>query len=72
MHIGILECDRQRSTCSMSFEDSTHNHRTVSFDTRSRTLRPALSSEDILLEIMLTEFQTGWNAVQNHPDQLPM
>ena len=56
----------------MSFEDSTHNHRTVRFDTRSRTLCTALSSENILLEIMFAEFQTSWNTVQNYPDQLPM
>ena len=72
MRISILESDRQRSSCGMTFKDSAHDHRTVRLDTRSRTPGSAFSAEDILLEILLAELQAGRNAVQNHSDEFPV
>ena len=56
----------------MSLEDAADNCRPVGFYTRSRPLCSALSTKDILFEVLFTEFQTGRNAVQNDSDEFPV
>ena len=56
----------------MSLEDAAYDCRPVGFYARSRTLCPALSAKDILFEILLAEFQTSRNAVQNDSDEFPV
>ena len=56
----------------MSLEDAAYDCRPVGFYARSRALRPALSTKDILFEVLFTEFQTGRNAVQNDSDEFPV
>ena len=56
----------------MTFEDSAHDHRTIRLDTRRSTLCTTLSAEDILLEILLTELQTGRHTIQYDSDEFPM
>ena len=56
----------------MTLEDSAHDGRTVGLDAWGRTLGSALSTEDILFEILFREFQASRNTVQYHTDEFPV
>ena len=44
-------------------------HRLVVLDARSRSPCTALAAKDVLFEVLLGEFKTGWNAVHDHSDE---
>ena len=51
---------------------STYDFRLIILDARSRTLRTAFTSEDVLLEILLRKFESCRHAIEHHSDKLAM
>ena len=72
MRIGIPEHYGKRRSRSVPLKHSADNLRLVGLDSRRSTFRSAFAPEYIVFEVLLREFQSGRNAVQNHSYQLTM
>ena len=72
MSIIIPEHDSQWRTSGMPLEHTADNLRNVIFQTRSRTLGPALPALYVIHQILLRKLETCRHSVHNHSDKLAM